>query len=180
MPLSTRKLVLLVASLASLAALAVPPAATPARATTHVTLSSLEAGVLQQLNGIRVQHRLVPLRLSARLTASAAQHSEEMGTKGYFDHQSANGTAFWKRIARWYGSAHYHYWSVGENMLWSSPDIDPASALQIWMASPEHRHNILDPTWREIGISAVHFASAPGTYGGEPTTIVTTDFGVRH
>jgi uncharacterized protein YkwD len=49
----------------------------------------------------------------------------------------------------------------------------------MWMASPEHRRNILDPTWREIGIAAVHAASAPGTYGGQPVTVITTDFGVR-
>ena len=47
------------------------------------------------------------------------------------------------------------------------------------MNSPEHRANILTPRWREIGISAVHFAAAPGTYKGLEVTIITTDFGVR-
>jgi uncharacterized protein YkwD len=47
------------------------------------------------------------------------------------------------------------------------------------MHSPEHRANILKPEWREIGVSAVHLDTAPGTYGGRPVTIVTTDFGVR-
>jgi hypothetical protein len=28
-------------------------------------------------------------------------------------------------------------------------------------------------------VSAVHVATAPGTYGGREVTIVTTDFGVR-
>jgi uncharacterized protein YkwD len=47
------------------------------------------------------------------------------------------------------------------------------------MNSPEHRANILDPNWREIGISAQH-AAAPGTYKGLEVTVITTDFGVRH
>jgi uncharacterized protein YkwD len=47
------------------------------------------------------------------------------------------------------------------------------------MNSPEHRANILTPRWREIGISAVHVASAPGTFKGLEVTIITTDFGVR-
>jgi uncharacterized protein YkwD len=47
------------------------------------------------------------------------------------------------------------------------------------MASPEHRANILAPTWHEIGIAAVHVEAAPGAYHGQPVTILTTDFGVR-
>ena len=47
------------------------------------------------------------------------------------------------------------------------------------MASPEHRANILTARWREIGVSAVHVAAAPGVYHGLDVTIVTTDFGVR-
>ena len=156
------------------------PVASSSKASTHVTLTSLESGVLQQLNAIRVQHGLVPLKISARLTASADQHSAEMGADGYFEHNSHDGTAFWKRIAHWYASTGYGYWSVGENLLWSSPDVDPKHALELWMNSPEHRANILAPRWREIGVSAVHVQAAPGTYRGLDVTIITTDFGVRH
>jgi hypothetical protein len=38
---------------------------------------------------------------------------------------------------------------------------------------------MLTARWREIGLSAVHVMTAPGTYGGREVTIVTTDFGVR-
>jgi uncharacterized protein YkwD len=166
----------LVALLGALAA----PAAQSSKAGNRVLLSSLESGVLSQLNKIRVQHGLQPVKISARLTASAAQHSQEMGADGYFQHNSHDGTAFWKRIGRWYASNGYGYWSVGENLLWSSPQVDPVDALQLWMDSPEHRANILTARWREIGISAVHVASAPGTFKGLEVTIITTDFGVRH
>jgi uncharacterized protein YkwD len=172
------KTVIAVALVALLGALAAP-AAHSGQAANRVGLSSLESGVLSDLNRIRVQHGLQPVKLSARLTASAAQHSEEMGADGYFEHNSQDGTEFWKRIDRFYGQNGYGYWSVGENLLWSSPNVDPAGALQLWMNSPEHRANILSPRWREIGISAVHFAAAPGTYKGLEVTIITTDFGVR-
>jgi hypothetical protein len=38
---------------------------------------------------------------------------------------------------------------------------------------------MLDPHWREIGVSAIHATSARGIYNGLAVTIVTTDFGVR-
>lgn len=155
------------------------PVGSSSNGSTHVALSSLESGVLQQLNAIRVQHGLVPLRLSARLTAAAGQHSQEMGADGYFEHSSHDGTAFWKRIGHWYASNGYGYWSVGENLLWSSPTVDATQAMRMWMNSPEHRANILNPRWRQIGISSVHLDSAPGTYQNLPVTIITTDFGVR-
>jgi uncharacterized protein YkwD len=169
----------LVAVVALLAVLALPATATPATSRGATTLTSLESGVLQQLNQIRVQHGLVPLKLSAALTAASAQHSKEMGVDGYFDHSSRDGTAFWKRIERWYGQQGFHTWSVGENLLWSSPDVSASSALDMWLNSPEHRKILLTARWREIGLAAVHTQSAPGTYGGREVTIVTADFGVR-
>jgi uncharacterized protein YkwD len=156
------------------------PVGSSGNAKTHVALTSLESGVLQQLNKIRVQHGLVPVKISARLTSAAEQHSTEMGADGYFEHNSHDGTAFWKRINRWYASSGYGYWSVGENLLWSSPDVEPAHALELWMNSPEHRANILAARWREIGVAAVHVHGAPGDYHGLDVTIITTDFGVRH
>jgi uncharacterized protein YkwD len=168
----------LVAAVCALA-LCVAPAAVGSSSQRHAALSSLETGVLEQLNAIRAQHDLAPLRLSGALTAAADQHSREMGTDGYFQHDSFDGTAFWKRIGRWYSSGGYAYWSVGENLLWSSPGVDPARALQLWMGSPEHRANILSGRWREIGVAAVHLQSAGGTYRGMPVTIITTDFGAR-
>ena len=155
------------------------PAALSSSSARGTSLAALESGVLQQLNSIRVDHGLTPLRASARLTAAAAQHSREMASDGYFDHNSVDGTSFSNRIARWYSSSGYGYWSVGENLLWSSPTVDPARALAMWMHSPMHRANILNAGWREVGVSAVHLSAAGGPYGNRPVTIITTDFGVR-
>jgi uncharacterized protein YkwD len=144
-----------------------------------VALTQLEQGVLADINAFRVANHLPALTLSPSLTAAARNHSEQMESSGYFAHSSADGTVFWKRIQAFYPSGSYGFWSVGENLLWSSPGVSPAKALTMWENSPEHRKNMLDPNWREIGISAVHATRAPGVYRGLAVTIVTTDFGVR-
>jgi uncharacterized protein YkwD len=143
------------------------------------SMQTLEAGVLKEINAFRRANGLVPLRLSVKLSLAARRHTAEMAARGYFSHSSADGSKFDRRIARYYSIAKWSYWSVGENLLWSSPDVDAAGALQMWLNSPEHRANLMTKRWREIGLSALHSASAPGTFGGREVTIVTTDFGVR-
>jgi uncharacterized protein YkwD len=169
-----------VAVLAVLAAAFSPPSASARAGGRTTELSLLESGVLAQINFIRVEHDLAPLRLSAELGDAAHEHSDEMVADGYFQHDSFDGSVFWKRIASFYSSSGYGYWSVGENLLWGSPNVGSVGALQMWMRSPEHRANILNPRWREIGVSAVHAVNAPGTYRHKTITIITTDFGVRH
>lgn len=171
------QLLLLAVSAVALWSAASPAGATPG--SEAVRMQSLETGVLASLNAFRKEHGLGPLRLSPSLSRAARQHSMEMAERGYFAHDSANGSTFDKRIARFYPMGFHRYWSVGENLLWSSPDIDAAGALKMWMASPEHRANLLKGEWREIGLSAVHVASAPGAFNGLEVTIVTADFGVR-
>jgi uncharacterized protein YkwD len=144
-----------------------------------MSIQALDTGVLVQLNTIRTSHGLVPLKLNASLTSAAMGHSFEMLTDGYFAHKSVNRAPFWKRLTGYASSAPHGSWAVGENLLWSSPGVDAGKALQLWMASPEHRHNILTARWREIGIAAIHVESAPGTYGGRAVTVITADFGVR-
>ena len=163
----------LAAALAS-SSVAAAPARTPA-----ASLSPLETSVLAQINRFRAAHHLARLRLSAPLTLAARSHSEEMAVDGIFQHDSADGSPFWRRVRQFYRADAFGYWSAGENLLWSAPDVDARHALTMWLASPEHRRNLTDPRWREIGVSAVHTASAPGIYDGREVTIVTTDFGVR-
>jgi uncharacterized protein YkwD len=134
--------------------------------------------VLAQLNEIRAAHGLAPLTLCPSLSAAARAHTRDMVAKGYFDHSSSNGTPFWKRIRSYYPEGS-RTWSVGENLLWTSGTMTAAASLKAWMASPEHRANILNPIWRQIGIGAVTSPHAPGTYLGLQVTVITTDFGVR-
>jgi uncharacterized protein YkwD len=168
------------ALLAAVALSSVATAAPAARSSAGATrIAALETDVLAQLNAIRADHGLVPLKLSKTLATAANQHSLQMGQVGYFKHESADGSAFWKRVEKFYPSKGTRYWAVGENLLWSSPDVDGPGALKLWMESPEHRANILTAKWREIGISALQVPAAPGTFSGLDVTILTTDFGVR-
>ena len=156
--------------------------AAPAHATAErpaIVPPLLEQGVLTEVNALRRQHGLVPLRRSSGLAAAARQHSTEMANRGYFGHRSADGSSFDRRIGRFYPRAGYHSWAVGENLLWTEQALDAAGALAIWLKSPHHRRIILTARWREFGLGAAQVVSAPGVYSGRAVTIVTTDFGVR-
>ncbi len=155
------------------------PSATSATAGAATQQKALETALIRGINSIRSNHGLKPLAFSARLSAAAAQHTREMGAKGYFEHESYDSTEFWKRIERWYPSKGRRSWSVGENLLYSSPDVTSDEGVELWMNSPGHRANILSRSWREIGMSAIHFETAPGEFEGDPVTLVTADFGVR-
>lgn len=166
---------LVVAALSTFAAAA--SASNPDAGRTRV--ASLESSVLREINALRRTHGRAPLRLSANLSAAAAAHSRSMGTRGFFEHASADGTPFWRRIERHYGRRGFSHWSVGENLLWASPGLAPADAVKRWLASPPHRANLLDRRWREVGLGAVQVPAAPGTFEGLDVTILTADFGFR-
>jgi uncharacterized protein YkwD len=161
---------------------AAAPARTSApknRGRTKSATAALEYAVIGRINAVRRRHGLRALRHNPRLAAAADFHSRDMGRKGYFDHDSANGTAFWRRIERFYPSRGFRSWTVGENLLWGTDTYGAAFAVREWMESAPHRENILSRGWREVGIGAVTVGSAPGTYGGRTVTIVTADFGSR-
>src|SRR4249919_3447468 len=169
------------AALAGVIVALVAPAAGSAKSSGAVSTSArMQTALLSQLNAVRSARGLVRLRLAPGLNAAAASHSTQMARLGYFSHNSANGRSFSKRVASYYSLRGFRSWMVGENLVWASPDLSAARALKVWLASPPHRANLLDPRWREIGLSAVHSTSAPGVYGGSPATIVTADFGTRN
>jgi uncharacterized protein YkwD len=153
--------------------------ATTADRTILVAQDAIEAPLVAEINKVRSQHGLPAVGYSAPLAKAAHAHSVAMANGGFFTHESLDGTAFWKRIARWYPSGGYRRWTVGENLLWSSPDIAPAEAVRLWLNSPAHKAVLLSKAWRQIGIGAVHAKSAPNVYGGLDVTIVTADFGFR-
>ena len=152
-------------------------AAAPAR--TAETTDQLERHVLAELNEVRRAHGLRTLRRSAPLSVAADRHSRAMGRHGFFEHESRDGSSFWRRVKRFYPARGYRSWSVGENLLWSTPGLDAARAVELWLASPGHRRNILTPRWREIGLGVVFVPHAPGVFGGRDVVVITTDFGVR-
>lgn len=151
----------------------------PQRTRARSAMAVLESAVVDRMNDVRRSRGLRPLRLNSRLRSAAAFHSNDMGRRGYFEHDSISGTPFWRRIERFYPSRGFRSWTVGENLLWGTDTYGAAFAIREWMNSPPHRANLLSRDWREVGIGAVHFVNAPGEYRGRAVTIVTADFGAR-
>ena len=172
------------ASVALLVLLAAPPPAVgadrqnrPRRVT--ASLSRYEHDVLHVVNNMRADAGRARLTVSAGLTDAAEVHTARMIRRGFFEHEAPGEPAFWHRIERFYPSAGYEYWAVGENLAYGSPGLDPAEALHEWMLSPKHRRSLLSRDWREVGVAAVHVESAPGEYEGDPATVITLDLGAR-
>lgn len=176
---ATLAIALLTLVISGAAAASVSAGEAPASRVPKTAMAALEDAVVVRINHVRRRRGLRPLRLNRRLAAAAGFHSRDMGRRGYFEHDSANGTVFWRRIERFYPSSGFRSWTVGENLLWASDSYGAAYAVREWMQSPPHRQNLLSRDWREIGIGAVYFAQAPGEYRGRSVTILTADFGAR-
>ncbi len=165
-------LLTLVGSLVGQASAGAAPAATE-------RLQSLDQALLSSVNDLRTAHGLRPLVIDPDLESAAVDHSTSMLESGYFEHESADGTSFASRVKRYYREAGFASWSAGENLLYKTKPVDAKVAMGAWLASPGHRHNLLDPGWRDIGIGSLYAASAGGTFGGEPVWVITMDFGAR-
>jgi len=159
--------------------LAVPVASSAPTSARTRSVTALNNQILREVNRVRVQNDLQPLATSPQLAGAAADHSRSMATGGYFAHESADGTAFWQRIQRYYSANGFHSWAVGENLVWASPAMTAKRAVQMWMKSPPHRANLLSKRWHQVGFAAVHSSSAPGPFQNRAVTVVTADFGVR-
>jgi uncharacterized protein YkwD len=138
------------------------------------SLPSLNQQIFAAVNRFRVSHGLTALRRSRALDRAARAHSLEMGRRGYFAHNSADGEAFWQRIERYYPHS-----NVGENLLWEAPSVTAAQAMKLWITSPPHREDLETARWRDFGVSAVTVWPAGGIYHGQRVTIITTDFGAK-
>jgi uncharacterized protein YkwD len=139
--------------------------------------SALGAAIVLQMNAVRAQAGLRPLRFNDELITAARSHSLEMASRGYFSHDSADGESMADRVRASYVVR--RRWTVGENLLWWSPRVGGAHAVSLWMASPEHRAIILTAGFEDVGCASVHAPTAPGVFDGLPVTVVTCDFGVR-
>lgn len=140
---------------------------------------SVEQQTVAAINAFRRKNGLVALTVNASLTAVSRGHSRSMAEHGFFRHESLDGSSYAARIKAVYGPRAVHRWAIAENIVWASPALNAARALELWLKSPPHRKNILTPAFREIGIGGVHAVRAPGEFGGNDVTILTAAFGVR-
>ena len=122
-----------------------------------------EGGILNAMNQVRVAAGLRPLRFDGTLHAAARAHSADMIRRGYFGHGS-----FGRRL----NGFGVHAPVIGENLAWGTGVYSAAKTIvQEWLASPEHRANLLRPGFRSIGVG-----SAVGRFAGRHATVVTADF----
>ena len=141
--------------------------------------TKLEHPILVALNRIRKEHGLRPLRGAPRLVRAARAHLRALALAGQFRHEWPDGRPLDVWIRRFYPVAGARVWMVGETLIWDSGDLTPQRVTQAWLASPPHRHVLLMPSWRRLGIGAVRATGARGVYAGADVMIVAAEFGVR-
>lgn len=121
----------------------------------EVTLDQIEDEIVRLTNAERARAGLVPVAAEARLMETARRHSEEMGQLGYFSHESptAGRTGTVDRL-RQEGVTGYQ--RASENIAMGTFDATSAARelVEMWMKSPGHRKNILDPDVFLIGVGA--------------------------
>jgi len=144
-----------------------------------MTLSQYDAAVLCLLNGERAAAGLGPLAENRKLERAATDHSRSMRVHDYFGHNSARGGGFLARIKHSGYTKPAKQWLVGENLeLGTKFAGTPSVIVASWMASPEHRGNILDYRFADVGIGSVRGGpEAPGVTRARIT--ITADFGWR-
>jgi uncharacterized protein YkwD len=171
--------------LAALLLSAAPAAARDARhvaacdaahvAVVKATVAEARDATLCLLNRERARYRLRPLRLNDKLGSAAGRHSREMVDRRYFSHDSPDGTSCVQRMLDTHYVPPRTSWWLGENIGWGSATLaQPAALVRMWMNSPGHRANILDPHFRDVGIGIEPGVPVHGVGGG---ATYTTDFG---
>src|SRR5437588_5472139 len=102
-----------------------------------------EYAIVRAMNAVRVANGVPALRVGRVLTRAARYHSVDMVRRGYFDHGP-----FVQRLRRFGVRAPY----VGENLAEGTGGLGAAAVVQMWMASPPHRQNLLDRGFNRVGV----------------------------
>lgn len=156
------------------------PVGVPSTPTKVERRAALEAAVVREMNRIRAAKGLRTLRAAPSLRSAARSHTQTMLARGFFGHDSPDGTDFSERIRRYYTDRGFATWSVGEALMASQGrSIDARAIVAAWLESPPHREIVLSRTWRDAGIGVLYAPSAPREFGGAEAIVVTADFGFR-
>ena len=129
---------------------------------TNVTVS----GLLKDINDARQSNNLGKLRLNPQLNKAAYAKAQDMLQQQYWAHVSPTGTQPWK----WMNDVKYNYDKAGENLA-KGFNSDSAVTLA-WMASPNHRANVLGESYEDVGIAVVE-----GRLLGKETMLVVSMYG---
>ncbi len=110
--------------------------------------------VIALTNIERAKVNAPPLKRRDELSKAASWLAEDMAANNYFAHVDRLGRHSADRLSA-FGYASYSM--LGENICSGQPT--PAEAVAVWLKSPGHRANLLNPDFREIGVACIH---APG------------------
>lgn len=124
--------------------------------------------LLAQTNAERVKVGIPVLKLNEKLDQAATLKVQDMFNNQYWAHISPSGATPWK----WLDAVDYDYSEAGENLAKNYTTVD--SVMSAWMNSPEHRGNILQPDYRDIG-----FAIAMGDLNGSHSTVIVALYGIN-
>jgi len=125
----------------------------------------MDAAVDCLINQERTSRGLPGLSVSSPLNRSAQNWNDSMISSGNFTH----GSNFAGRIS----AVGYNWQTAGENI--ATGYLTPAQVVGAWMASTDHCHNILDPSFRNVGTGET--PSRVGNWASGPATW-TQDFGL--
>ena len=113
------------------------------------SVSEYEQKVVDMVNEIRVKNGLSALKLNVKLSEVARMKSQDMKDKGYFSHNSPTyGSPF--DMMKQFGIS---YRTAGENIAMGQQT--PEIVVNAWMNSEGHRANILNASFKEIGVGYV-------------------------
>ncbi len=120
--------------------------------------------LLDDTNVQRAQNGESNLKLNSELDAAAQAKASDMAARDYWSHNTPDGQTPWSFIS----AAGYEYATAGENLAYGFATA--ADTVTGWMNSPEHRANILNTTYQEVGFGIANIADYQGT--GPETLIV--------
>jgi len=124
--------------------------------------------VINLVNKERKFRNLEILKENSQLFEAARKKSEDMISNNYFAHTSPGGLTPW----HWIEESGYDYIYAGENLA-----INFSSAEEqhkAWMESLEHRKNIINSKYKEIGV-----AVKKGNINGKEAVVTVQIFGAR-
>lgn len=109
-------------------------------------LERVRAEMLARVNEVRRSAGLRPLQENAELDRAAQEHARDLLVRGYYRHQSLEGTLPGDRAR----TAGYPSSRVAENLHQDRYSVD--QTLEDWLNSPGHRDNLLDPDCTDLGL----------------------------
>lgn len=119
-------------------------------------LGQVRAAMLAQANALRAGDGVPPLAADPRLDRAAQRHAEDMLARSYYAHRSPEGDGPGERLE----AAGYTLAAAGENIARGQYSV--AEVLTAWSRSRDHRRNLLNSSFRHLGIGMARGKGADG------------------